>query len=130
MFDIYFDIERLTWALITEKLEYKLKVHFETMMNSLLMPTLELSQAYFIADQLTTFMQKDYELNKHFRLVGPSSSSKTVVLNTFMHKVATPVKTITVPMAAFLTLKRLRTKIEEVYQYKRKNTMEPRDSEK
>ena len=30
MFEIFFDVERLTWALIGEKLDYKIKVHYNS----------------------------------------------------------------------------------------------------
>ena len=42
----------------------------------------------------------------------------------------TPVTTISVPMSAYMTLERLRTKVEEKYKPKRKNTLIPRDSDK
>jgi len=29
LFDVFFDVEKLGWSPITEKLEYKLKVHFD-----------------------------------------------------------------------------------------------------
>ena len=73
---------------------------------------------------------KEKDLNKHLRLVGPSSSSKTVILNTFQQKLTTPIRTITVPMSAYLTLERLRYKIEEHYTAKRKNTLVPADPNK
>lgn len=33
MFEIFFDVERLMWALISEKLDYKIKVHLNTDLN-------------------------------------------------------------------------------------------------
>ena len=29
LFDIYFDVEKLSWSLIGEQLQYKLKVYFD-----------------------------------------------------------------------------------------------------
>lgn len=29
LFDYFFDVERLSWGLLTEKLEYRLKLHFD-----------------------------------------------------------------------------------------------------
>ena len=75
-------------------------------------------------------MDKDKDLNKHFRLIGPSSSSKTVILQTFSHKISTPVKTIQIPMSAYLTTTKLRKKIEENYPAKRKNFLIPKDPKK
>ena len=99
-------------------------------MNTCLLPTPELSQAYFLMDIINFAQGKEKDLNKHLRLVGPSSSSKTVILNTFQNKMVTPVATISIPMSAYMTLDRLRTKIEEKYMSKRKNTLIPRDSNK
>ena len=33
LFDVYFDVERLTWQCIAERLEYKLKVYLEPKLN-------------------------------------------------------------------------------------------------
>ena len=43
LFDIYFDVERLTWSLIGEQLEYKLKVYYDKRLNACLLPTPELA---------------------------------------------------------------------------------------
>jgi hypothetical protein len=72
-------------------------------------------------------MRADKELNKQFRLIGPSSSSKTVILNTFAGKLSTPVKCISVPMTAYLTLDLFKENIEKYYKYKRQNTLTPKD---
>jgi hypothetical protein len=53
----------------------------------LLLPTVELSQAFYLLDNQVSYMKQDKELNKSFRLIGPSSSSKTVILNTFTGKI-------------------------------------------
>jgi len=50
------------------------------------MPTPEISQACFIQDTLLYSMRKDQELNKHFRLVGPSGSQKSVILRHSVNK--------------------------------------------
>ena len=128
LFDVYFDVERLAWQFINERLEYKLKVYMEPKLGACLMPTPEVSQAYFLLDHLVMAMQSEKDLNKHLRLIGPSSSSKTVILNTFETKLTTATKCLPVPMSAYLTLQRLRTKIEECYTCKRKNTLVPRDA--
>ena len=115
MFDIYFDVERLNWVFIAERLEYKLKVYLEPKLGAVLVPTSEVSQSYFLLDYLVMAMHKEKDLNKHLRLIGPSSSSKTVILNTFENKLTKPVKSVVVPMSAYLTLQRLRNKVEECY---------------
>ena len=122
-----FDVERLTWQFINERLEYKLKVYLEPKLGACLLPTNEISQAYFLLDYLMMAMHKEKDLNKHLRLVGPSSSSKTVILNTFESKLTKAVKSVVVPMSAYLTLPRMRSKIEDCYSFKRKNTLVPKD---
>jgi hypothetical protein len=72
-------------------------------------------------------MKYDKELNKQFRLIGPSSSSKTVILNTFASKVVIPVKPISVPMSAFMTHDLFKETIESNYRYKRQNKLTPKD---
>ena len=73
---------------------------------------------------------KEKDLNKNMRLVGPQSSSKTVILNTFEKKLQMSMAVVTVPMTAYLTMDRLREKIEEQYTCKRKNTLIPKDPSK
>jgi hypothetical protein len=73
---------------------------------------------------------KEKDLNKNVRLIGPQSSSKTVILNTFEKKLNPQVSTLSIPMTAYLTLDRLRYKIEEKYINKRKNVLVPKDPTK
>ena len=130
LFEVFYDVERLTWAVISEKLEYKLKVHYDASFNLVLLPTNEISHAFFLQDYLTYSLSKEKDLNKHLRLIGPQSSSKTVILNTFEMKIPTPVTSVTVPMSAYLTLDKLRHMIETKYDSKRKNMMVPKDPKK
>lgn len=108
VFDIFFDVERLTWELLMEKLEYKLKIHHDPIQNMLLIPTTEMSQAYFIMDYMFNSMGKDRELNKNFRMIGPTGGSKTLVLNTFTQKTTSKLTLLRVPMSCYLSLERLR----------------------
>ena len=43
LFEIYFDVERLNWQFIAERLEYKLKVYLEPKLGACLLPTPEIS---------------------------------------------------------------------------------------
>lgn len=115
LFEIFYDVERLNWALISDKLDYKIKVHFNTDLNTAVLPTNEISQAYFVSDYLIFALGKEKDLNKNIRLIGPQSSSKTIILNTFEKKLPTPMTTVSIPMTAYLTRDRLKQKIEEKY---------------
>ena len=108
MFETFFDVERLTWSLIGEKLDYKIKVHFNSDLNQCILPTNEISQAYFAADYLIFSLGKEKDLNKNLRLIGPQSSSKTVILNTFEKKLPQAMATVSIPMTAYLTMDRMR----------------------
>jgi hypothetical protein len=50
IFDIYFDIDRLSWEVIQEKLEYKLKLGYYPKMSALLVPTPTIALSYFILE--------------------------------------------------------------------------------
>ena len=43
LFDIFFDPESLQWDLLQEKLEYKLKLHYDSLTNALYIPCVEVS---------------------------------------------------------------------------------------
>ena len=78
-------------------------------------------------DNQVSYMRFDKDLDKQFRLIGPSSSSKTVILNTFAGKVANSVKCISVPMSSYLTLDLFKETVEQNYRYKRQNKLIPKD---
>ena len=52
LFEIYYDIEHLRWQALEDKLEYKIKMHFEPGMHSLIIPTTGMAQAYHLLDRL------------------------------------------------------------------------------
>ena len=81
-------------------------------------------------DNQVQYMKFDKELNKAFRLIGPSASSKSVVLNTFANKITTPTQLVSVPMTSYLTLDVFRQKVELNYRKKRENSLVPRDAAK
>ena len=84
IFDLYYDVERLAWEVIQEKLDYKLKLAYYPKLSSLLVPTPNVSLSYFILEQLTYYMKHNPELDKNFRVLGPQGTSKSVILNTFV----------------------------------------------
>lgn len=71
IFDIYFDVEKLSWEVIQEKLEYKLKLGYYPKMTTLLVPTPSIALSFFILEQLTNYLKFDNELDKNFRILGP-----------------------------------------------------------
>ena len=87
-------MERLSWEVIQEKLEYKLKLGYYPKLSALLVPTPAMALSYFIMEQLTYYMRHDSELNKNFRVLGPQGTSKSVILNTFAQRTADRFDTI------------------------------------
>ena len=112
IFDIYFDVDRLSWEVIQEKLEYKLKLGYYPKMSALLVPTPGIALSYFIMEQLTFYLKFDGELNKNFRVLGPQGTSKSVILNTFIHRSQDQFDSIMVPMSCYLSFDRLRKVVE------------------
>lgn len=112
IFEIYFDVDRLSWEVIQEKLEYKLKLGYYPKMSALLVPTPSIALSYFIMEQLTFYLKFDGELNKNFRVLGPQGTSKSVILNTFIHRSQDQFDSIMVPMSCYLSFDRLRKVVE------------------
>lgn len=73
---------------------------------------------------------KEKDLNKHLRLIGPSSSSKTVILQTFANRISTPTKTVHIPVSAFVSTAKIRQIIEDHYIPQRRNWLVPKDDKK
>jgi hypothetical protein len=71
IFDIFFDVEKLSWEVIQEKLEYKLKLGYYPKMTTLLVPTPSIALSYYILEQLTNYLKFDNELDKNYRILGP-----------------------------------------------------------
>jgi len=135
LFDIFYDPERLQWDLLQEKLEYKLKLHYDPLQNHLLIPTVEVSQSYFLADILFSAIKHESlesgtSLNKHLRIIGPSATSKTTALQTFAKKHRESYETLNIPMSAYLTFGKLKEAIEKHYFPKKRNLLEPKDPHK
>lgn len=123
-------MERLSWEVIQEKLEYKLKLGYYPKLSALLVPTPGMALSYFIMEQLTYGMRHDSELNKNFRVMGPQGTSKTVILHTFAQRAADRFDTIQIPMSAYLSFDRLRKVVESHYVAKRKKAFVPKDENK
>lgn len=99
-------------------------------MSSLLVPTPGIALSYFIMEQLTFYLKFDSELNKNFRVLGPQGSSKSVILNTFIHRSQDQFDSIMVPMSSYLSFDRLRKVVERQYVAKRKKIFTPKNEAK
>src|SRR4051794_3021999 len=81
-------------------------------------------------DTLLSTMKHDDLLDKHFRLLGPSATSKSIILNTFIKKNHDCYEGVYVPMSAYLNLDKLKKVIEDHYISRRRNQMELADKNK
>lgn len=123
-------MDRLSWEVTQEKLEYKLKLGYYPKMSALLVPTAGISLSYFILEQLTSSLKFDGELNKNFRVLGPQGTSKSVILSTFVHRSQEQFDSVTVPMSSYLSFERLRKVVEKQYVAKRKKIFAPKNEGK
>jgi hypothetical protein len=73
-----------------ENIDYKLKLQYDPYSNQLLIPTIEASQSFFLMDVLLNSGMKHEENlleNKHVRLVGPTGSGKSFIMNSYLKRI-------------------------------------------
>ena len=116
-------------------MDYKLKLQYEPLSNQLMIPTVEVSQTFFMMDILigtgTRYDPGSLD-NKHFRAIGPSGTGKSFAVNAFLKKVHGEAKfqLVQIPMSAYVTIERIKDNIEGMYLNKRRNLLEPKDKER
>ena len=81
-------------------------------------------------DMILGGLKYDDSLDKHFRVLGPSGTSKSIAINTFIKKYNDQYKGIILPMSCYLTLDKLKDEFETHYTAKRRNQLEPTDKTK
>ena len=81
-------------------------------------------------DMLLSATKYDNSLDKHFRMVGASATSKSTALHTFAKKFTDEYITVIVPMSSYLTLDKLKKTVEKNYIAQRRNQLEPIDAKK
>ena len=52
LFEIFYDISILQWDLLLEKVDYRMRSHFDSKAKELIIPSLELSQVFNLFDRL------------------------------------------------------------------------------
>jgi hypothetical protein len=78
-------------------------------------------------DMVLSPLKNEDSLDKHFRMVGPSGTSKSTALSTFLKKYSDQYYQVVVPMSSYLTLRKLKKEVEQHYIAKRRNYMENED---
>jgi hypothetical protein len=76
-------------------MDYKLKLQYDSLTNTLMIPTVEVSQTFFMMDALfSTGARCDPKSldSKHFRAIGPTGSGKSFVVNTYLKKATADAK--------------------------------------
>ena len=79
---------------------------------------------------MTYYLKYDTELNKNFRILGPRSTSKSVILSTYVKRTKLEMNPVQIPMSCFLTFDRIRSVVERCYLQKRQKLFIPKDPKK
>ena len=89
-----------------------------------MVPTIEASQSYHLIEQILGSIKNESTLDKHVRILGPTATSKTTILNTFLKKFSDNFNYFHIPMSSYLTLPRLKDVLESHYTPRRRNQLE------
>ena len=109
LFEMYFDIERLQWDLVAERLGPRASEGYQAKYNKIVIPSLEISQGMLLFDIL--MINKSY--NIHFE--GKSACQKTTVLKNISHKQRLKFRTIWIPLTISNTIEKTRKVFEQFY---------------
>lgn len=111
LFEMYFDMERLQWDLVSERLGTRILDGFQSKNNHIVIPSLEISQGMLLFDILME--NKSYFCNIHFE--GKSASQKSTVMKNIAHKKRQKYRSIWIPMTASNTITKSRKVFEQFY---------------
>jgi len=110
LFEMYFDLEKLQWDLVSERLGTRMSESYQSKNNNIVIPSLEIAQGLFLFD--TLLQKKGY----HIHFEGKSATQKTTVLTNITHKQRQNYRSIWVPMTASVTIQKSRKVFEQFYE--------------
>jgi hypothetical protein len=92
LFEMYFDMERLQWDLVTERLGTRITEGYQGKNNTIVIPSIEISQGMLLFDTLMD--------NKTYNILfeGKSACQKSTVLSNISHKQRSKYRSIWIPM--------------------------------
>ena len=109
LFEIYFDLERLQWDLVAERLGTRVSEGYQAKNNQIVIPSLEISQGMLLFDTLMS--KKSY--NIHFE--GKGACQKTTVLSNISNKQRSKFRSIWIPLTISNTIEKSRKVFEQFY---------------
>lgn len=115
MFEKAFDIERMQWDLISERVSSKIgtesasKSFMDAQRQQIIVPSLEISQGLLLFDIL--MQRKSY----HIMFEGQKASQKTMVLNNISRLKKYNYRSIWIPMTATVTIDKARYVFEQFF---------------
>lgn len=98
LFEIFYDTSYLSWDLLTEKVEYKTRSHFDPKAKELIIPSLELAQVFNLFERLVL------PLNHPLMLTGGEGTQKSTILKSILKKRSDEVREISYVFASSITL--------------------------
>lgn len=125
LFEMYYDMERLQWDLVAERLGTRVSEGYQAKNNQIIIPSLEISQGMLLFDTL----MKNKLYNIHFE--GKSACQKTTVLKNISQKQKFKYRTIWIPLTVPNTIEKSRKVFEQFYKISENRfVMTPIDSYK
>ena len=109
LFEMYFDMERLQWDLVAERLGTRVSEGYQAKNNHIVIPSLEISQGMLLFDTLMT--KKSYSI----LFEGKSACQKTTVLSNICHKQRMKYRSIWIPLTVSNTIEKSRKVFEQFY---------------
>jgi hypothetical protein len=107
LFEMFFDLERLQWDLVAERLSSRVSEGYQAKNNSIVIPSLEMAQGMLLFDTLLD--KRTYSLH----IEGKSACQKSTVLKNICHKQRLHFRSIWVPMTAANSIDKTRKVIEQ-----------------
>lgn len=92
LFEMYFDMERLQWDLVAERLGTRVTEGYQAKNNNIVIPSLEISQGMVLFDTLMD--KKTYNI----QFEGKAGCQKSTVLSNITHKQRLKFRSIWIPL--------------------------------
>lgn len=109
LFEMYFDLERLQWDLLTERMGTRVSEGYHSK-DGIIIPSLEMAQGLLYFDTLLD--KKQY----HVHFEGKSACQKTTILSNISHKKRHKHRSVWIPLTSSVTVEKSRKVFEKFYE--------------
>lgn len=109
LFEMYFDLERLQWDLVAERMGTRVSEGYQARNNKIVIPSLEMSQIMLLFDTLMT--NRKYNI----QIEGKTACQKTTVLTNLSHKLRMEYRSFWIPMTISNSIEKSRKMYEQFY---------------